>query len=59
MKVDHEALLTKHELTVSEQGVKLKKTHSALQETEHVSNERVRVIDHLESTNAELVSSII
>lgn len=56
MKVEHEALLTKYELTVNEQGDKLKKTHTALQETEHVVNERVKIIDQLESTNAELVS---
>ena len=55
MKVEHEALLTKHELTVNEQEKQLKKTHSALQETEHVCHERVKIIDQLETTNAELV----
>ena len=58
MKVEYEALLTKHELTVNEQGKQLKKTHSALQETEHVCHERVKIIDQLETTNAELVRKI-
>ena len=44
-------------MTVREQGDQLRKTHSALQETEHASNERVRIIDQLELTKAELVSS--
>lgn len=57
MKVEYEALLTKHELTVNEQEKHLKKTHSALQETEHVCHERVKIIDQLETTNAELVSN--
>ena len=55
MKVEYEALLTKHELIVNEQDKQLKKTHSALQETEHVCDERVKIIDQLETTNAELV----
>ncbi len=59
MKVEYEALLTKHELTVNEQEKQLKKTHSALQETEHVCHERMRIIDQLETTNAELVRKII
>ena len=59
MRVDYEALLTKHELTVSEQEKQLKKTHTALQETKHVCHERVKIIDQLETTNAELVRKII
>lgn len=55
MKVEYEALLTKHELIVNEQEKQLKKTHSALQETEHICDERVKIIDQLETTNAELV----
>ena len=58
LRVDYEALLTKHELTVSEQEKQLKKTHTALQETEHVCHERVKIIDQLETTNAELVRKI-
>ena len=59
LKVEYEALLTKHELTATEQEKQLKKTHTALQETEHVCHERMRVIDQLETTNAELVRKII
>lgn len=59
MKVEHEALLTKHELIVNEQEKQLKKTHSALRETEHVCDERVKIIDQLETTNAELVRMAI
>lgn len=54
--MEHEALLTKHELTVTDQGDQLKKTTSTLQEKEHIGNERVRIINQLESTNTELVS---
>ena len=59
MKIEYEALLIKHELTTNEQEKQLKKTHSALQETEHVCHERMRIIDQLETTNAELVRKII
>ena len=59
MKVEYEALLTKHELTANEQEKQLKKTNSALQETEHVCHERIKIIDQLETTNAELVRNII
>ena len=59
MKVEHEALKTKHELIVAEQEEQLTKTCSALQETEHVCHERVKVIDQLESTNTELVRFIM
>lgn len=59
LKVKYEALSTKYELTVQEQGKQLDKTHSALQETEHVSYERIKIIDQLETTNAELVREMI
>lgn len=58
MRVDYEALLTKHELTIGEQEKQLKKTHTVLQETEHICHERVKIIDQLETTNAELVRKI-
>ena len=59
MRVEYEALLTKYELTVNEQEKQLKKSHSALQETEHVCHERVKIIDQLETTNAELVRKVM
>ena len=59
MKVEYEALLTKYELTANEQEKQLKKTHSALQEAEHVCHERMKIINQLETTNAELVRKII
>lgn len=55
MKLEHESLQTRHELSVKDYEQQLHKTNSALHEMEHNSRERSKVISHLETTGTELV----
>ena len=55
MKLEHESLQTRHELSVKDYEQQLHKTNSALHEMERNSRERSKVISHLETTGTELV----
>lgn len=57
LKLEHEALWTKHQLAVSDYEKRLGESKNAMREAEHICQERAKVIDHLESTNTAMVSS--
>lgn len=59
MKLEHESLQTRHELSVKDYEQQLHKAHSALHEVEHTAQERSKVISHLETTSAGQVISTL
>ena len=57
LKLDHEILSAKHQLTLKELSKKVDKANSSLSETQQSCCEQNKVIDSLEASNAELVST--